>query len=111
MVGFTLSMPNVGSWNGKWTGESNLYYRYRKLSKATEAELDGKSFHYNFGDGWSANVSCKKIDAKTNVKLKRRSNGFAGYDWMIDSILNHGEILNSLQRKEKEAPKELVETA
>lgn len=111
MIGFVLSMPNVGSWNGKWTEDSNLYYRSRKVPKTKEAELDGQSFYYNFGDGWAANVSCFRLDAKTNVKLKRKSNGFASYDWMIDSILVHGEIRNSLQRKEKEAPKELVETA
>lgn len=25
LIQFTLSMPNVGSWNGKWSGRENLY--------------------------------------------------------------------------------------
>ncbi len=101
MLGFTLSMPNVGSWNGQWTGEADLHYRSRKLSKAQEAELDGQYFHYNFGDGWSAGITCKIIDSKSNTKLKRKSVGFSGYDWMIDSIVEFGEILNTKAREEK----------
>ena len=27
ILSFTLSMPNIGSWNGKWTGSKNLYAR------------------------------------------------------------------------------------
>lgn len=27
---FTLSMPNVGSWNGKWTGDKISYTRTKK---------------------------------------------------------------------------------
>ena len=86
-------MPNVGSWNGKWTGEENLYCKAKKLTKPKELELDGKSFYYNFGDGWGANVKAKKIDSKTANKMKRKSKGFCGYEWMIDSIITHGKIL------------------
>lgn len=71
MIGFILTMPNVGSWNGKWTGENDLHYIYRKLSKQKEIELNGKSFYYNFGDGWGADVECKMVDYKTNNKLKK----------------------------------------
>jgi hypothetical protein len=101
MLGFTLSMPNTGSWNGRWTGEKNLHYLSRRLSKDKEAALDGKSFHYDFGDGWCAGISCKKVDAKTNAKMNKLSSGFCMYDWMVDSIVEFGKILNSNQRQDK----------
>ena len=49
MLSFQLTMPNVGSWNGKWTGERQLYYETRKAKKERENELDGEDFYYNFG--------------------------------------------------------------
>ena len=30
---FILSMPKNNSWNGKWTGEKNLFARTKKLLK------------------------------------------------------------------------------
>ncbi len=38
ILSFELTMPNVGSWNGQWTGQSSKYYRHRTVSKQ-EAEL------------------------------------------------------------------------
>ena len=91
---FSLSMPSVGSWNGKWTGASRNYYRKMNLSDKFAAKIgldeSGKaSWGYSFGDGWSARVS-----ARTKEKGERlpKSDGFCGYDWMIDSILTHGKI-------------------
>jgi len=95
---FTLSMPNVGSWNGKWTGANNLYARIINFGKSKKATgkaqkiLDKGYYHYNFGDGWSAGITIKQVDAKEANKIRRASKGFCGYDWMIDSIREHGII-------------------
>ena len=91
---FKLSMPGVGSWNGKWSGEKDLYIKFRKLTneKIKSSLIEEKNYHYNFGDGWRANVSVFVVDSKERNKLERRSQGFCGYDWMIDSIINHGLI-------------------
>ena len=99
MLCFELSMPNVGSWNGKWTGSGKSYFRIRKVSTTKEKELDGKSFYYNFGDGWGANVLVKKIDAKEATRRRRISAGFCGYDWMIDEIIEYGRILTLRERE------------
>jgi len=93
MIGFTLSMPNVGSWNGRWSGEDDIYYFVSRQDRKKENELDGKYFSYGFGDGWRAGVSCKKMTAQEANKLSRKSKGFCGYDWMIDSILENGKII------------------
>ena len=92
MIAFSLSMPNAGSWNGKWSGEGRLYAKIRKLDKAKESVLDGTSYSYQWDDGWTASVDVYKVDAKEANKIRRKSVGFYGYDWMINSIIQHGEI-------------------
>lgn len=95
---FRLSMPNVGSWNGKWTGEDNFYavVKQFKTKKALlAAGLLKPYYHYNFGDGWSAGISITEVDGKEVRNIRRNTMGFCGYEWMIDSIVKNGKILNS----------------
>lgn len=104
ILSFELSMPNVGSWNGRWTGEGEKYYKHRKVSKADgEKILDGKerqSWYYNFGDGWGASVSVVQVSASEKNKRERISVGFSTYEWMIEEILKYGRILERQERKE-----------
>jgi len=92
-VEFVLSMPNNNAWNGKWTGESNHYAIKKNITNKTVKELfkdkAERSWHYNFGDGWTACVAARIV--KPGEKLKK-SNGFCGYSWMVDSIMLHDEI-------------------
>ena len=107
ILSFELSMPNVGAWNGRWSGENDYYGQICNFGKSQKALvkaqkiLDIGNFHYDFGDGWSAGVTVTKVDAKEAGKLRRKSKGFCGYLWMIDSIKDHLVILNSTQRKER----------
>ena len=94
---FELTMPNCGSWNGKWSGEKDLHIitktdRDIGLNKKRIQELDGKRFYYRWDDGWTACVSCRIVDAKEAAKLRKRNRGFCGYDWMVKSIILNGEI-------------------
>lgn len=92
---FELSMPNRGSWNGKWSEEDDVHIitkTDRQIGKKRCQELDGKSFWYRWEDGWSACISCRIIDAKEAAKLRRQNRGFCGYDWMVKSIIYEGEI-------------------
>lgn len=91
-------MPNVGSWNGKWTGAQNAHFAFTRCTEKKFKELSdkiGKSYYYDFGDGWGASIDVKIITAKEKAKIQKVNKGFMGYDWMIDSILKHGEILKS----------------
>jgi len=108
-ISFELTMPNVGSWNGKWTGADSKYYIIEKISDRylnskehfkTLLEKGSDSWYYNFGDGWGANVKAQIIDSIEAKKRRKVSKGFAGYGWMVDSIKYHGEILNSSQLKQ-----------
>ena len=95
MIQFTLSMPSNNAWNGKWSGEGNLYAIVRStraIQSVAKRILEKGYWHYSFGDGWAAGVSAKEIDAAEARRVRKKSRGFCGYDWMVDSILTHNEI-------------------
>ena len=98
-VAYILTMPNKGSWDGKWTGEKDLHVRIRKINEAAwakgvtkEPELVGKSFIHDFGDGWTAQIEVREVSYKEANQLKKRSVGFSSYDWMIASLIKYGNI-------------------
>lgn len=99
MLAFHLSMPGVASWNGRWSGEGHNYVIVRSLGRSKEAgrieaQIEAQSpYGYAFGDGWYASVRVESVDPATARKLRSKSSGFCGYDWMVDSIIDHGEIL------------------
>lgn len=101
LVSFELTMPSAGSWNGKWTGASKKYFIVQNISKkyidkAQHFEaLRNKgtdSWHHDFGDGWSAKVTARAVDAAQAKQHRKESSGFMGYDWMVRSIISNGEI-------------------
>jgi hypothetical protein len=107
-------MPNSGSWNGKWTGDGNFYARCRtvspKLSKVVLNDQESRSFYYNFGDGWGANVEVKKVTSAEKKKIEKNSKGFCGYEWMIDSIIQYDTIIDSSDiKKNKTLIQEMFE--
>lgn len=92
---FELSMPNRGSWNGRWSGENDVHIitkTDRDIGNKRILELDGKSFYYRWEDGWSACVSARIIDRGEATRLRKRNRGFCGYDWMVRSIIANDEI-------------------
>lgn len=94
---FELTMPRVGSWNGRWSGEDKYYAVTRNLgrSKAAReraASLDGQSFYHAWEDGWAASVRVRSVTAREASAIRKKSKGLCGYEWMVDSILTHGRI-------------------
>jgi hypothetical protein len=91
---FKLSMPIVGSWSGKWSGEGVYYAIVRSLRNKELANkiLERGYYHYDFGDGWAAGITVEQIDSGEAAKTRRRSKGFCGYEWMVDSIINNQRI-------------------
>ena len=98
ILSFTLSMPNVASWDGKWSGQDRLYVKVKSFTQSktdtTRARdiLDKGYFHYDFGDGWSAGITVNQVDSRERDRLRRKSDGFCGYDWMVQSIINDMKI-------------------
>ncbi len=96
---FELAMPGVASWNGRWSGEGCCHAKIRSVSKSSDKSFlptkdNPKSFDYRWSDGWWARVTCRQVTSKEAEKIRKNSDGFCGYDWMIDSILEHGKIIN-----------------
>ena len=94
LIAFELSMPGKASWNGKWSGEGRPYVRVRNVSKEAAIQiLERESYDYRWDDGWCACVSVRKVLSREAEKLCKKSVGFCGYDWMIDSIIKRGCII------------------
>ena len=112
-LAFFLSMPGCPSWNGRWSGEGRTYviikqFKTKKsMIKAAKILSEGY-YHYSFGDGWAAGITVKEVSGSEVRKLRKASVGFAGYDWMVDSIIDYGEIMNSAQVKAHLAAQEVT---
>ena len=91
MIVFELSMPNKGSWNGRWSQEGQCFVRTESERKVPKDRWN-KSFYHRWDDGWTACVTTTQMPAAEAKKLERKSRGFCGYDWMIKSIIRYGEI-------------------
>lgn len=90
---FELSMPNVGSWNGKWSGASRYYAVTRTVPTEPGLRVLSRNlYHYSWGDGWGANVKVRRVTSAEARFIRKRSDGFCGYEWMVDSIITHGKI-------------------
>ena len=81
-----LTMPTAGSWNGRWSGENEKFTRAIQISPKKAESLIG-SYHYRWDDGWCACVTIRKPEYRERV-----TNRFRGYEWMIKSIIQDGEI-------------------
>lgn len=96
---FELTMPEKGSWNGKWTGEGENYTRLWDERKVPKDLWDTKHF-YRWDDGWAACVSVRRMPINVARKITRGSKGFCGYDWMIKTLVSDGYIHDSKGRSE-----------
>ena len=92
-------MPNVRSWNGKWTGADKKYYVVQNISTTwlkkqehfKDLLKDGRdNWHHSWSDGWGANVTAEIIGSPEAKRRRKISSGFCGYDWMIDNIKYYG---------------------
>ena len=102
---YTLSMPGRNSWNGRWSGEDRIYAAIRRLpaGKKHEAKADriiaGSPYRYRWPDGWCASFSVHRAKGRDVTAVRRKTNGFCGYDWMVDSIEADGDIYGPDQPK------------
>ena len=93
MIIFELAFPNRGSWNGKWSGEKDRHIIVKKDFQVPKDRI-GKTYSYDFGDGWVASVSIIKLNGndKEYKQLKKKNAGFCGYDWMVNNIITIDKI-------------------
>ncbi len=97
-------MPGIASWNGKWSGEKDLYALVQSFPGKRGEEKAGRIlsrhyYSYNFGDGWRAAIEVRAVGPAESKRLRKLSKGFCGYDWMVDSIIQDGAIYGPTQPK------------
>lgn len=102
-IAFILTMPGNNAWNGRWSGEGRLYAKVVNVGASKKAAekygpLHGRSFSYDFGDGWRALVEVRNVTIAQSRDLRKRSQGFCGYDWMIEEISTLGRIRTLSER-------------
>lgn len=83
-----LTMPNVRSWNGKWSGANDKYTKLFTTSRSPKMKEYIGGYYYNFGDGWGARVTIREAEPREKI-----TNRFCGYEWMIESIKKHKKII------------------
>lgn len=97
LVAFILSMPSNNSWDGRWSGDDKLFAVVKSFQGRGEIEkarsiLEKRDFRYSFGDGWVARIEVKEVNGAEAKTIRRKSQGFCGYDWMVNSIIREGCI-------------------
>lgn len=105
ILAFELSMPGRNSWNGGWSGEKKRYiivksFRGKKQEEKAAKILARGYYTYCWEDGWRAGISVTQVDAKQAASLRRVSDGFCGYNWMVQTILDYGEPMADHEVKE-----------
>lgn len=98
ILSFHLSMPNCASWDGKWSGEGKKYvivktFRGKKKVDKAKDILKRGYYHYCWPDGWGAGITVQEVDSSQAARLRKSSDGFCNYDWMVDSIIEFGKPL------------------
>lgn len=94
IVLFRLTMPTCGSWDGTWSGAKDGHFLFRNIPKTKAASLIHKSWKYSWEDGWTAQITAEPSNCHDKRKLIKKTKGFCGYDWMVDSIIEKGTIIN-----------------
>lgn len=108
LIAYTLSMPRANSWNGRWSGEERPHVVIESIrsKEAAAAILRGGPYFYNWPDGWGARIDVREVTPAESRKLRAKSCGFAGYEWMLRTIRLYGkpmadhEVKQHLQEKE-----------
>lgn len=104
---YVLTMPGRNTWNGKWSGDEQLFALIRRVPKTKKAQEKAAKiiaegpYSYGWSDGWRASVSVSMVEGSKLAGIRKRSSGFCGYDWMVDSIERHGEIMTRDEAKAK----------
>ena len=89
-------MPSCASWNGKWSGEGKKYvivkdFKSQKAIEHAKEMLAKKNYYYNWSDGWGAEITVTEVDSQQAKQLRKESDGFCGYGWMVTTICDYGK--------------------
>jgi len=91
-------MPNRSSWNGGWSGSDKEYVIIKTFISKKDIRKAGRilseaPYYYSWSDGWGARIDVIELDSTESRRVRRKSDGFCGYDWMVKTICEYGKIL------------------
>lgn len=78
LICFTLSMPGRSSWDGRWSGDGELFALVRSIPNTSAGKeraisiLANPSYGYNFGDGWRASVSVRQVNSQEAARVRKK---------------------------------------
>lgn len=94
---FELTMPRHTEKDSKWEGKTRRRIKmlpaFSDKDKEWYAKLADKDWYYAFSDDRLVHIHTRIINKKEADYLRYYNNKFTEYDWMLDSILATGEIL------------------
>lgn len=79
-VQFRLSMDR------RWSGSDRNYSIVRTMQRA-DAEALAPAYFHRWDDGWAARITVSIVAPGARLA---KSDGFCGYDWMVDNIVRYG---------------------
>lgn len=85
---FELSLSHAG---GDYFAINRTICGTASIARAQEI-LNKGLFSYRFENGLLAAVRVRRVGIDEAKKIRKQSKGFRGYDWMIDSIIDHMTI-------------------
>ena len=85
---FELVTPEADQ---SWTKVHHLV-RSTQATMRGEAILKQTPYIYK-QEGGTIQINVSQVAGQEARKIRNKSAGFCGYDWMISSILEHGEIV------------------
>lgn len=111
IVLFKESITGIGSWNGQYTGSREACYTIHHennpdkikwfISVCGEGENNGRSYFYNFGDGYSSSCRISIIDKKKYNEI-RKKDYTPVRKFFVDDILKYGYIRERSERHKHE---------
>lgn len=101
---FKLWVTSCNTWNRQHSF-NNQYLIFKTFLKKDNETADKilakKSYGYMWDDGWTVSISVSQVSSEEKRRLEKVNAGFLGYDWMVDSIIKHGKIIDaSMEVKE-----------
>lgn len=97
-VEFCLVMPERDSRNPQGFRNGRNHLLVRAVEDDLAKKLAGQSWLHVWADDRRAEVHARLLAEDETL---RPSHGFWGYDWMVDSILQYGEICVPHERPEE----------
>lgn len=93
LVEFTLTIVSQEGDVFEIIGDDQKFTRVKNLSKyAAEQVLRSVEYYYTFEWGF-IEIIVRPVTIQQAIKSREDSDGFAGFDWAIDSIIENGMII------------------